>query len=333
MDAPFLSIIIPVFNDAENLVSLIDSLLAAQLTRAEILLIDDGSSDGSFALARSYAERYSFIHTVRQDNAGPAAARNRGIGLAEGSYITFLDSDDSVDAEAFRKTVSFLENNDAELWISDFQRVSDNGRVLDRVYQIRESPEPIIDIGYMKEFLAATDCVWNVWRCFFNREYLDSNNLRFIEGANIAEDLEFMVRALTCVEKPAFFHNPYYSYHINYVGALTRVFSAERVRQFTDMCLRAKKTLNGTDVPWDGELRNKLAQEFVLNLAVCLQVPKAERAAALEYFRAAWSVLDGVDCAIARLARLSEKLFGLRLTASVLYGMKTLKRSARRIKG
>lgn len=333
MEALGLSIVIPVYNAEKYLRTLVDTLASAEIPDTEIMLIDDGSADGSYELGRAYAERYPFIRSIRQENAGPAAARNRGMELSRGKYITFMDSDDVIDPEAFRKTVSLLDKYDAELWISDFRRVSDSGRVLDRVYQIPESAGPITDIAYMDEFLAAPDCVWNVWRCLFSRKFLDRNSLRFIEGANIAEDLEFLIRALTCVKKPAFYHNPYYDYRVNYGETLTRIYTAGRVRQFTDMCCRAKETLDGTDVPWAGELRNKLAREYVLNLAVCCQVSKSERAAAFDCFRTSWSTLDGADCGIARLARGSEKVLGLRLTAVALYIMKMLKRAVRRIKG
>lgn len=333
MIAPRLSIVIPVYNAERHLPSLMDTLVAAKIPDTELLLIDDGSKDGSFDLARAYAAGYLFIRCVRQENAGPSAARNRGIELARGQYITFMDADDTVEAEAFLKTVSLLEKYDAELWISDFHRVTDSGRVLDRVYQIPESDEPISGIGYMGEFLAAPDCVWNVWRCLFCREFLNRNGLRFIEGASIAEDLEFMIRALTCVEKPVFFHNPYYNYRVNYGETLTRTYTAERVRQFADMCLKAKKTLDDTDAPFAAELRNKLAREFVLNLAVCYQVPKDERTEAFACVRAGRGVLNGADCGIAKLARAAEKTVGLRPTAAALYAMKRVKRAVRRIKG
>lgn len=332
MDTPILSIVIPVYNAEKYLSSCIEALVSAQLSDTEILLIDDGSTDGSREAVRAAAEKYPYIRGVQQENAGPSAARNRGIELSHGKYIAFLDSDDTLDPAAFRRTVSLLDKVDAQLWISDFRRVTDSGRVLDRVYQIRESAEPIIDIGYMDEFLSASDCVWNVWRCLFSREFLDGNDLRFMEGASIAEDLEFMVRALTLVKKPAFFHNPYYDYRVNYGATLTRKYTAERVRQFTEMCLRAKETLDGTQAPFAGKLRNKLAREYVLNLAVCRQVPKSERREAIEVFRNTWSVLDGADCLLARLARAAAKTLGLRLTAGVLYRMKRMKRAVRGIK-
>lgn len=332
MEAPILSIVIPVYNAKKYLNSLVEALASAHIPNIEILLIDDGSADGSFELAQSYAERYPFVRSVQQENAGPSAARNRGIELAGGTFITFMDSDDSIDPESFRKTVSLLDKYDGELWITDFQRVSDSGQVLDCVYQIRRSDEPITGAGYMNEFLSAPDCVWNVWRCIFSREFLDGNGLRFIEGASIAEDLEFMVRALTCVKKPVFFHKPYYNYRVNYGVSLTRVYTAERVRQFTDMCLRAKETLDSTDAAWAGELRNKLAREFVLNLAVCRQVPESERSEAINTYRETWNVLDGVDGGIARLARAAEKTLGLRMTAGALYVMKRMKRAVRHLR-
>ena len=81
--------------------------------------------------------------------------------------------------------------------MSDFCRVSDCGCVLDKVYQIDDTPEPIQDKKYLQAFLGRGDCVWNVWRYLFQREFLMRGGLCFVEGADCAEDLEFVVRALT----------------------------------------------------------------------------------------------------------------------------------------
>ena len=93
-ETPVLSFIIPIYNVELYLPACLESVLHLPLTNFEIILIDDGSTDNSGRIADKYAENYSHIHVIHQTNAGFSATRNRGVELAEGNYIAFLDSDD-----------------------------------------------------------------------------------------------------------------------------------------------------------------------------------------------------------------------------------------------
>lgn len=93
-ETPVLSFIIPIYNVELYLPACLESVLHLPLTNFEIILIDDGSTDNSGRIADKYAENYSHIHVIHQTNAGLSATRNRGVELAEGNYIAFLDSDD-----------------------------------------------------------------------------------------------------------------------------------------------------------------------------------------------------------------------------------------------
>jgi len=88
---PPVSVIIPVFNAAPYLRESIESVLAQDYPEMELILVDDGSTDGSLEIMRSYGDR---IHLIHQDRAGPGAARNRGIRAAHGDYLAFHDADD-----------------------------------------------------------------------------------------------------------------------------------------------------------------------------------------------------------------------------------------------
>jgi glycosyltransferase involved in cell wall biosynthesis len=85
------SVIIPAFNRRELLVSAIDSVLSQHHADIEIIVVDDGSGDGTSGMLR---QRFPMVRALHQTNQGPAAARNRGIAVAKGSFIAFLDSDD-----------------------------------------------------------------------------------------------------------------------------------------------------------------------------------------------------------------------------------------------
>ena len=86
-----ISVVIPLYNKAETVVRAIDSVLAQRQVAAELIVVDDGSSDGSLAISQGYGDR---IRLIRQANRGPSAARNRGVKEARFPWVSFLDADD-----------------------------------------------------------------------------------------------------------------------------------------------------------------------------------------------------------------------------------------------
>ena len=97
---PNISIIIPVYNVEAYLADCLDSILAQTFESFEVILVDDGSTDGSPAIAQKYADAHSEqIRYYRKENGGPGLARNFGISKAKGDYLMFVDSDDIVDPE------------------------------------------------------------------------------------------------------------------------------------------------------------------------------------------------------------------------------------------
>ena len=326
---PLLSIIIPVYNSENYLPNCLDGILAAGLSAVELLLIDDGSTDSSLAICRSYAQRHHFIRVMSQTNRGPAAVRNRGLDESRGEYIAFLDADDCIDPAAFRRTVLLMEAYDAQVWISDFHRIAANGCVLDKVYQIEETERPITDPAYMEDFLSDGERVWNVWRYIFQRDFLLENGLRFIEGVNCAEDVEFMVRALTGVTRPAFFHNPYYYYRAHYGDTLTRQYTVRRVEQLMQMLCLSAEHLHPLDTACSRLLTDKLVKEYLLNLALCCEVPGQERENAFAACAEAKPLLRLAGSGKLRLISALVSALGIRLSAWLLYGMKNIKRRIR----
>ncbi len=93
-DMPKVSVVVPVFNAGRYLSECLDSILGQSLTDIEVLAVDDGSTDGSLGILDHYAERDSRVTVLSQENAGAAAARNRGLEAASGEYLSFLDADD-----------------------------------------------------------------------------------------------------------------------------------------------------------------------------------------------------------------------------------------------
>lgn len=96
MEMPIVSIVIPTYNCGKYIQRCIESVLAQTYSNLDIIIIDDGSTDQTALICKNYSDKLTYMY---QENSGPAVARNKGIGLAKGEYITFVDADDYIDAD------------------------------------------------------------------------------------------------------------------------------------------------------------------------------------------------------------------------------------------
>lgn len=112
---PLVSIIVPVYQVKDYLGECVESLLAQTYKNLDILLVDDGSTDGSGAICDEYAAKDGRVRVVHQENQGLSAARNTGIGIAKGEYLAFVDSDDVVMPEFIETLYELLEKYQADI--------------------------------------------------------------------------------------------------------------------------------------------------------------------------------------------------------------------------
>jgi glycosyltransferase involved in cell wall biosynthesis len=107
MTPPLATIVVPAYNAEATLLATLESALAQEYERVEVLVVDDGSTDGTAAITASLEG----VRCVRQENAGPSAARNRGIAEAEGEFVAFLDADDLAPPDKLSIQVGYLLNH------------------------------------------------------------------------------------------------------------------------------------------------------------------------------------------------------------------------------
>lgn len=110
-----LSIIIPVYNVAAWLPETVESVLAQTFRDFELILVDDGATDGSGAICDRYAQQDSRVQVIHQKNAGVSAARNTGVAAAKGKYIGFVDSDDIIERDMYAVMMGLAEKHDADV--------------------------------------------------------------------------------------------------------------------------------------------------------------------------------------------------------------------------
>ncbi len=109
--SPFVSVIIPVYNRENSLRLSVESLISQSFRNWELIAIDDGSTDSSYAILKEYENLFNNIKVYTQENSKLAFTRNRGIKLSSGKYITFLDSDDEYGENHLSERVEYMENH------------------------------------------------------------------------------------------------------------------------------------------------------------------------------------------------------------------------------
>ena len=114
---PLVSVIVPVFNAQETIEGCVLSILKQTYSAIQIILINDGSVDSSYAICENFRNSYSNIVLVEQCNKGPSAARNAGIRIAQGEYIVFVDADDRIDENLIETLV--MNRKDVDLVIGN----------------------------------------------------------------------------------------------------------------------------------------------------------------------------------------------------------------------
>ena len=133
---PILSVITPVYNTAQHLPQCLDSVIASIShgnADIEMILVDDGSTDGCSDICDSYARNYPFIRCIHQENAGVSAARNAGLGLANGDYIAWIDSDDTVAEDWFPRIYDVIAREAPDVIVFDSLRM-EGGRHIPEQY-------------------------------------------------------------------------------------------------------------------------------------------------------------------------------------------------------
>ncbi len=185
------SVIIPVYNASSTLRRCLDSLVGQTLGRAELILINDGSKDESLRICCEYENRYVEVKVIDQQNAGAAAARNAGLDAAEGTYISFVDSDDYVPDNYF----DILDQaEDSDFAIYSYVRVVGDNRIPVII------PPSIIDpINHVDRVIRVVENRFaSPWNKRYKRSIIEENTIRFKKDLIIGEDFLFGLTYMLC---------------------------------------------------------------------------------------------------------------------------------------
>lgn len=148
-----ISVIVPVYNTKQYLERCVRSLQAQTLREIEIILVDDGSTDGSGELCDRFAESDARIHVFHKENGGSSSARNLGILRAEGKYLGFVDSDDYVEPDMYEKLYAAIRQYGVRAAQIGRNEIDQEGKLLPDICIPPETPERIPPEKFMEELL------------------------------------------------------------------------------------------------------------------------------------------------------------------------------------
>lgn len=201
---PTLSIIVPVYNVEAYLCSCLDSITEQSYRDFELILIDDGSTDRSCRICDDYAAKDERIKVIHTKNEGASAARNRGIQLASGEYISFIDSDDWLNRNMYSIMIEGIKKDDCDIIICGFvMHLKDNKTAYpacDTVCTAYDFSKNVLDGGFLN------GCLWNK---LYKRSIISS----FDTEMHLCEDLKFNFETSRNAKKCRYISDTLYHYN------------------------------------------------------------------------------------------------------------------------
>lgn len=229
-----LSIVLPTYNVKDYLAEGVASLTGQSFQTIEILLVDDGSTDGTGLLCDELAQRDSRIRVFHKENGGASSARNMGIREAKGDYIMFMDPDDWLDTDAFETLLPLIEENDLDIirfsYVREFGHTSAKKRntFVKNGLSVAAECETVCrqTLGLVGQELAHPEnmnFLASACFCLYRKSIIDENSLSFYDYRKIAgfSDGLFNICFLRHAERFYYIDEPFYHYRKFTAGAAT----------------------------------------------------------------------------------------------------------------
>ena len=228
-----ISIIVPVYKAEQYLDKCIESILNQTFNDFELILVDDGSPDGSGKICDEWAKKDNRIVVIHKENSGVSAARNTALDIANGEYIGFVDSDDTIEPTMYETLYNNMRDYNAQISVCDFRFVSpnrvriDNLEIQTQVYDSKEAIEIIFK---------DTPFSGHLCNKLFKADLFDG--VRLDEDIYIFEDMLAVLRILMNPIKIVYHSEPLYSYHLHDASASHFRLTEAYVKSSNAACFR-----------------------------------------------------------------------------------------------
>ena len=201
MSKPLISVIVPIYKVEKYLKRCVDSIINQSYKNLEIILVDDGSPDLCPKICDNYSKKDKRIKVIHKKNGGLSDARNKGLDIASGEYISFIDSDDYISENYFEELVKAMISNKADVAITDIKTVyEDTGsEIINKAYTETQDL-----IGFVNTGLAASAC-----NKLIKKSYYDKYKF---EVGKINEDIAVIIPIMVHASKIVYVENVFYYY-------------------------------------------------------------------------------------------------------------------------
>lgn len=215
--APKVSIIISFYNSERTLQRCLAGVLGQTYANLEVILIDDGSTDGGSDQAKYYAREDSRVHLIEKENTGVSDSRNIGLDAATGDWVYFADADDWLAPWTIETFMGAVLSPSCNLAVSDFYRVK--GSLIAR----KKGPSSgLVSCGLYARYMAerpANFYYTSLWNKVFSRSIIEEHHMRFDTSMQFGEDHVFILEYLHFVDRVALIPQPLY-YYVDNAGSL-----------------------------------------------------------------------------------------------------------------
>lgn len=223
---PAVSIVVPVYNTEKYIRRCIDSILAQTFTDYEVILVDDGSTDGSGNICDEYAAEDARVRVIHQENQGQAAARNHAVSIARGQWISFVDSDDVIHPQMIYELYHAAMEHDVKIsmcgCMENNHLTTDFFDSCNPVFHKQEIDEPYLE----KLFHQDKYYYWSVWGKLIDRQIFLEDPF---ENGRIYEDNAVICKWLVKAEICVYTEKQFYFYYINSMGTTKSQFRAKQL--------------------------------------------------------------------------------------------------------
>lgn len=251
---PTFSVVIAVYNGEKTIAKAINSILKQTFTAKEIIIIDDGSSDNTKEQVDSFGDKVIYYY---QENSGVSAARNKGVEVATGEWICFLDADDWYYENRLQRHADLLENEPSvDFLTSNFDYIDENGQIIRQSMPATDAGKTILSqVADDDDFIMQGELINRfVEQHFGDTHTLSVRKKTFLQlggypvGVAVCEDVHFLIRLCAISHKIGVVTIPLAAYFIHQSSA-TRSNPLRAQLQSVDSLVRLKKDIK-TDSPW-----------------------------------------------------------------------------------
>jgi glycosyltransferase involved in cell wall biosynthesis len=325
-----ISFVIPIYKTEKYIKECVNSIISQAGQDIEVILVDDGSPDGCPEICDEYAKNDRRISVVHKENGGLSSARNAGLAVAKGKYVTFVDSDDVIFSNSLPKIVSWAKKSNADICFLHAYKLFSDGSIND----LGES----LDGGKLRgkgredaigHLTSRPKYPGSAWSKLFRREFLIDNDLHFPYDRRYSEDVGFIRDCILNAKDFDYLEIPFYKYRQGREGSITNKVSS---KNFFDLFMFVTESVDKLTIdqqPVDDVAKicmALVAYEYSILAYLYVHIPKQDRKKALSMLKRYKWVLKYAVTVKSKVIFIVSGLLGIRLTSLLINGIKKINR-------